>query len=230
MNVESALRRQHARAMLDAVHPAYCGDFPEPLLQRARHSPAGRRHLARAALRHAPELFMPDHERWQPWQDDEPWLQWPQARLQAFTRELGAIALGPALRMIVERNAVLFVRGALGVETWRRAQGVNPWPGPAPEAIRHMGEAVLQRCGRDAQALNEEIYERGKVEFIGHAERRHESLATRLVLAYTQIPARPCKVDCWLPASAVPALLVEQETLDAEALLQAAVQQEGPVE
>lgn len=216
MNVESSLRQRHARAMLDGMHPAYCGDFPEPLLHKARHSPVGRRHLARAALRNAPEVFMPDHERWQHWLEDEPWLQWPQARLQAFTQELGAIALGPALRMIVERSAVLFVRGALGVETWRRAQSVNPWPGQSPEAIRRMGEAVLQRCGDDAQALKDEVYERGKVEFIGHAERRHETLATRLVLAYAQVPARPCKVDGWLPASAVPALLVEQEALDAE--------------
>jgi hypothetical protein len=231
MNVESSLRQRHARAMLDALHPAYCGDFPEPLLEKARHSPTGRRHLARAALRNVPEVFAPDHERWQPWQDDEPWLQWPHARLQAFTLELGAIALGPALRMLVERSVVLFARSALGLETWRRAQSVNPWPGQSPEAIRRMGEAVLQRCGRDAQALKDEVYERGKVEFIGHAERRHETLATRLALAYAQVPARPCKVDGWLPAAAVPALLVEQEALDAEAEAAAApVVTEGQIE
>ena len=217
MNVEVSLRQQQARTMLDAVHPAHCGDFPEPLLQRARQSSLGRRHLVRAALRYAPDVFAPDQERWQPWQDDEPWLQWSQPRLDAFTRELGALALGPALRMTVERSAVLFVRGALGMDIWRRAQSVSPWPGQAPEAIRHMGEAVLQRCGRDAQALSEEVYERGKVEFLGHAERRHEGLAERLALAYAQVPARPCKVDGWLPASAVPALLVEHEAMDAEA-------------
>jgi hypothetical protein len=231
MNIEYGLRQRHARALLDAVHPAYCGDFPEPLLEKARHSPIGRRHLALAALRAAPEVFAPDHERWQSWQDDETWLQWPQARVQAFTLELGAIALGPALRMFVERSAVLFARAALGLETWRRAQSVNPWPGQPPEAIRHMGEAVLQRCGRDAQALKDEVYQRGKVEFIGHAERRHESLAARLVLAYAQVPARPCKMDSWLPASAVPALLAEQEALDAEAKEAAtAVVTEGQIE
>lgn len=230
MSVECSLRQRHARALLDAVHPAYCGDFPEPLLQRARHSPIGRRHLVKAALRYAPAVFAPDHERWQRWQDDEPWLQWPQARLQAFTQELGVLAFGPALRMIVERSAVLFVRNALGVENWRRAQNVNPWPGQAPEAIRHMGAAVLQRCGRDAHALKEEVYARGKVEFLGHAERRDESLAARLTLAYAQVPARPCKTDCWLPATAVPALLVEQETLDAEASAAALASTEGSVE
>lgn len=199
------------------MHPVHCGDFPEPLLEKARHSVAGRRHLARAALRAMPDVFAPDHERWQSWYADEPWLQWPQTRLQAFTLELGAIALGPALRMLVERNAVLFARNALGMETWRRALDVNPWPGPSPEAIRRMGEAVLQRCGNDAHAWKDEVCQRGKIEFIGHAERRHEILAARLALAYAQTPARPCKTDCWLPASAVPALLVEQESLDAEA-------------
>lgn len=214
MSVECSVRQQHARALLDAVHPARCGDFPEPLLQQARHSPIGRRHLARIALRKAPDVFAPDHERWQAWQDDEPWLQWPHARLHAFTQELGVIALGPALRMIVERNVVLFMRSTLGLDNWRRAQQANPWPGPAPEAVRQMGNAVLQRCGHQAQALIDAVYERGKIEFLGHAERRHTALAERLALAYAQTPARPCKGDCWLPSSAVPALLVEQQALD----------------
>jgi len=218
MNVESSTRQQHARALLDAVHSARCGDLPDALLHHARHSPLGRRHLARAALRSAPEVFAPDQERWQPWLDDEPWLQWPQARVDAFTQMLGAISLGPALRMIVERSTVLFVRGALGLVHWRRAQSVNPWPGVAPEAVRQMGDAVLQRCGRDAQALSDAVYERGKIEFLGHAERKHASLAARLALSYAQAPAR-AKGECWLPAAAVPALLVEQQTLDAEASL-----------
>ena len=217
MNVECSVRQRHARAMLDAMHPARCGDLPEPLLQVARQSKIGRRHLARAAVRCAPDVFAPDHERWQPWQDDEPWLQWPQARLHAFTQTLGALALGPALRMIVERSAVLFVRSALGVENWRRAQSANPWPGTPPEAVRQMGDAVLQRCGRDAQALSGAIYERGKIEFLGYAERRHQSLAARLALSYAQTPARSCRAECWLPTSTVPALLVEQQTLDEEA-------------
>lgn len=216
MNVEYSVRQQHARALLDGVHPVHCGDLPEPLLQRARSSQMGRRHLARAAVRCAPSVFTPDQERWQRWQDDEPWLQWPHARIQAFTKKLGAIALGPALRMIVERNAVLFVRNALGIETWRCAQSANPWPEPAPEAIRHMGEAVLQHCGSDADALNAAVLERGKVEFIGHAERRHESLAARLSLSYAVAPKGSCKGYCWLPASTVPMLLAEQKALDIE--------------
>lgn len=218
MNVEYSLRQQHARALLDGLHPMHCGDLPEPLLQRAQYSQMGRRHLARAAVRRAPDVFAPDHERWQQWQVDEPWLRWPQARLQAFTQKLGVIALGPALRMIVERSAVLFVRSALGTENWRCAQSVNVWPEPAPEAIRNMGEAVLQRCGRDAHALSAAVHERGKIEFIGHAERRHESLAARLALSYAAAPTGSCRSDCWLPVSAVPMLLAEQSVLDAEAL------------
>ncbi|WP_266167806.1 hypothetical protein [Dyella subtropica] len=207
MNAEGRLRQQHARALLDSLHPAHCGDLPEPLLQQARQSGLGRRYLARTALRHAPSVFAPNHERWQLWQNAEPWLQWTQQRLHAFTLTLGGIALAPALRMIVERNAVLFVRSALGAENWRRAQSVDPWQGPAPEAVRHRGEALLQCCGRDALALAAEIHERGKIEFIGHAERRDENLAARLALAYASPPARPCSEACWLPASTVPMLL-----------------------
>ncbi|GLQ87837.1 hypothetical protein [Dyella flagellata] len=229
MNVECSERQRHARALLDAVHPAHCANVPEPLLQRALQSPVGRRHLARTVLRQAPDVFAPDHERWQAWQDDEPWLQWPQARLYAFTRELGAISLGPALRMLVERNAVLFVRDALGLATWRRAQSAQPWPGSAPEAVRQMGSAVLQRCGRDGQALSDAVHGRGMIEFLGHAERRDERLAARLALAYAQAPLRPCRGDCWLPNAAIPALLVEQQALDEEASV-ALVAAEGRTE
>lgn len=222
MNAECGVRQRQARALLDAMHPAHCGDFPEPLLQQARGSAYGRRHLAQAALRSVPGVFAPDQERWQPWLDDEPWLQWPHARLHAFTRELGVMTLGPALRMVVERSAVLFMRGALGADNWRRAQNTHPWPGAAPEAVRQMGNAVLQRCGRDAQALSDALDERGKIEFLGHAERRHAALAERLALAYAQTPARPCKGYCWLPTSAVPALLAEQQALDEAAAALAA--------
>jgi hypothetical protein len=222
MNAE--LRRQHARALLDAVHPAHCGALPAALVERARLSATGRRYLARAAIGTAPAVFAPDHERWQAWQDDEPWLRWPQARLQAFTLVLGTLALAPALRMLVERQAVLFARTALGMENWRRAQTANPWAGQPPESVRQMGSAVLQRCGRDAQALREALHERGKIEFLAHAERRHASLAARLALAYARVPGRACRGEAWLPSSAVPALLVEQQTLDEEASALVAVE------
>ena len=217
MSIDARVRRTQARALLDAVDRAHCGDVPPALLERARRSPVGRRHLARAALKAAPEVFAPEQQRWHSWQVDEPWLQWSQARLQMFALELGAIALGPALRMLVERSAVLRAREALGIEVWRSALAVNPWPMASPEGIRHMGEAVLQRCGRNAQRLHDEVYRRGQIEFIAHAERQHELLAARLRLAYAQPPAAPCKAEGWLPASAVPALLAEQQSLDAPA-------------
>jgi hypothetical protein len=214
MNAEQSLRQQNARVLLDATHPAHCGDFPEQLLQRARQSAVGRRHLVRAAVRSASVVFAPDQERWQLWQNEEPWLQWPQQRLHALTRELGVLALAPALRMLLERSAVLFVRGVLGLDNWRRAQVSDSWQGPAPDAVRAMGDAVLQRCGRDPQALDEAVFERGKIEFLSHAERRHESLAKRLALSYVVLPAHSCSADSWLPASAVPALLAEHVALD----------------
>lgn len=223
MNVEQVAvttRQLQARALLDGMHAVQFGDLPEPLLASARNSPLGRRMLARTMARRMPGLFAPDQERWQSWQAGEGWLQWPQARLESFTRTLGAMALGPALRMIVERCTVLFVREVLGQDHWRQAQLAAPWKGSPPEAIRQMGATVLRQCGTDPAALSAAIFERGQIEFIGHAERRHPELATRLALGYAQVPATPCSKETWLPFNAVADLLAAEAATDA-LLLQA---------
>jgi hypothetical protein len=196
--------------LLDSLHPARCPALPAPLLERARASALGRRHIVRAALHAAPAVFAPDQGRWRTWEDQEPWLRWTCAELEAFTRELGALAFGPALRIAVERSEVLFLREALGLEVWRRAQSADIWGGPAPEAVRHMGRAVMQRCGRDAAALRAAVFERGEIEFLAHAGRRDPRLAERLALAYATAPVLPCIKECWLPAAAVPAVLAAQ--------------------
>lgn len=204
------MRRQHAQAALDGLHASRWPGMPGTLLERSRASALGRRHLARAMLRAQPQVFDPEHGRWEGWIADEPWLAWRQPDIDAFTRELGAIAFGPAVRVTVERGEVLFLREALGLEAWRRAQSADPWGGPAPEAVRHMGRAAIQRSARDAQALRDAVYERGKIEFLGHAGRRDAKLAERLALAYATAPALPCAKESWLPAAAVPALLAER--------------------
>ncbi|MFC4763265.1 hypothetical protein [Dyella koreensis] len=214
MNAERAMRRQHAQALLDGLHSERCVGVPADLLEHARCSALGRRHLARAALRAAPAVFAPDHERWQAWSEAEDWLHWPHATLETFTRELGAIAFGPALRVAVERSEVLFLREAFGLDAWRRAQAADPWRGAAPEAVRHMGRAVMQRCERDAQALRDAVFERGKIEFLGHAGRNDARLAERLALAYASAPALPCIKECWLPAGTVAGLLVSSRASD----------------
>jgi hypothetical protein len=218
MNVELAAatgRQQQARALLDNLHAAQFGAMPEPLLAMARNSVLGRRMLARTVSRRVPGLFAPDQERWQSWETSEGWLQWPQARLASFTRTLGAMALGPALRMIVERGTVLFVREVLGQDQWRQAQLAAPWKGSPPETIRLMGATVLRRCGTDAEALTTAVFERGQIEFIGHAERRQPELAARLSLGYAQAPATPCNKETWLPFNAVADLLAAEAATDA---------------
>lgn len=223
MNVEQVAvtaRQQQARALLDGMHAAQFGALPEPLLIAARSSALGRRMLARTVSRRLPGLFAPDQERWQSWQTSEGWLQWPPSRLESFTRTLGAMALGPALRMIVERCTVLFVREVLGQDHWRQAQLATPWKGSPPEAIRQMGAIVLRRCGNDPGALSAAILERGQIEFIGHAERRHPELAARLALGYAHVPTTPCSKETWLPFNAVADLLATEAATDA-LLLQA---------
>lgn len=215
------MRRQHAQALLDGLHPERCVGVPVDLLEHARRSALGRRHLARAALRTAPAVFAPDHERWQAWFDTEDWLHWPYTTLETFTRELGAVAFGPALRVAVERSEVLFLREAFGLEAWRRAQSADPWCGAAPEAVRHMGRAVMQRCDRDAQALRDAVFERGKIEFLGHAGRSDAGLAERLALAYASAPALPCIKECWLPAGTVASLLASSRESDGTGVAEA---------
>lgn len=231
MSVELAtkaatVRRRHARDLLDGLHAGYLGELPEALLEPARTSALGRRLLARAASRRVPGLFAPDQERWCTWDASESWLHWPPSRLQSFTRSLGVLSLAPALRVIVERHAVLFVRDVLGQDAWRQAQLALAWPENPPEAIRQMGAALLHRCGRDAGALMAAIDQRGRIEFIGHAERRAPELATRLALAYAQPPARPCSGETWLPLNTVADLLAAEAATDA-LLLQAQLATEG---
>lgn len=219
MSADRAIRRQHAQALLDGLHPMHRGDWPAALAERARYSVLGRRLLARSAMQAVPAVWAPDQERWKTWQEQESWLLWPHARVAAFTRELGAIVLGPALRLLVERDAVLFVRETLGLDHWRRSQSINPWPGQAPEAVRHMGQAVMQRCGRDAAALSTAIDERGSIEFLGHAERAGPALAERLAGAYAIPPPSPCSKECWLPPQAVADLLRERAAHDLAAAI-----------
>ncbi len=219
MTAERAmLRQRHARAVLDGLHPAHFGAIPGALLESARHSPTGRRMLARVAMRRADALFAPDQERWEPWRGSEIWLDWPQPRLYAFTRALGAIALGPAMRMTVERDTVLFLRQVLGLEIWREAQQATPWQGAAPDAVRQMGSSVLRRCGSDADAFAAALLERGQIEFLGHAERCDEDLAARLALSYAQLPAAPYGKEGWLPPGAVAARLAAEAARDVAAL------------
>jgi len=227
VSADRAIRRQHAQALLDGLHPRHRGDWPAALAERARYSVLGRRHLARSAMQSVPTVWAPDQERWQTWHEQEPWLLWPHARVAAFTRELGAIALGPALRLLVERDAVLFVRETLGMDHWRRSQSVNPWREQAPEAVRHMGQAVLQRCERDAAALSAAIDERGSIEFLGHAERAGPALAERLAGAYAIPPPSPCSKECWLPPHAVAALLRERAAHDRASAVMASEAEEG---
>jgi hypothetical protein len=228
MSVEAAIettmnvRRQQARALLDGLHAGHFGELPDALLESARTSELGRRVLARMALRRVPGLFAPNHERWHAWSASETWMHWPPSRLQSFTRTLGVLSLGPALRVIVERQAVLFVRDVLGLDAWRQAQQALAWKGNPPEAIRQMGAALLHRCGRDADALMSAIDERGRIEFVGHAERRDPELATRLSLAFAQSPSRPCSRETWLPLSTVSDLLAAEAATDA-LLMQAQV-------
>lgn len=199
-----------ATLALDAMHPTRFAGLPAALSQRALRSRLGRRQLFALALQASPRVFTAEREPWQAWAGSHPWLRWTQCQMQTCARSLGAIALGPALKVVLERDAVLFLRGAVGNDAWRVMQQANPWHGPAPDTVRSLGAAVIRDCGTDAAAVAAAVSRRGAVELIGHAERESALLAERARLAYAPGLPDACARECWLPVGAVAPLLEEQ--------------------
>lgn len=165
---------------------------------------------------------MPGQARWDAWVPSAPWLVWSRETLCDFTHVLGVVALGPALRVILQRDRVLFLREATGSEAWRVMQAHDPWHRAPPETVRHLGCALLRRCGGDGDALQTALFRRGLIEFTGHAERADELLAARLRLSFVEQLPGQCGKECWLPAEAVDQLLSEQH-----AVWQAATNHDG---
>lgn len=202
--------RNPAAMALDAMHPTRFAGVPATLSQRALHSRQGRRRLFGMAQQVSPQVFTAEREPWQAWAGSHPWLHWTQCRMQTCARCLGAIALGPALKVILERDVVLFLRGAVGNDAWRVMQQADPWHGPAPDGVRRRGAAVIRACGNDAAAVAAAVSRRGAMELVGHAERESALLAERARLAYASDLPSACASECWLPTEAVAPLLEEQ--------------------
>lgn len=202
--------RPPAAMALDAMHPTRFAGVPAALSQRALRSRQGRRQLFGMALRVSPHVFTAEREPWQTLAKTHAWLHWAQCRMQTCARCLGAIALGPALKVILERDAVLFLRDAVGQEAWRVMQQSDPWQGPAPDTVRRLGAALIADCGRDAAAVAAAVSRRGATELVGHAERESALLAERMRLAFPSGLPSACTGECWLPAEAVAPLLEAQ--------------------
>lgn len=209
VTAEGATAAAPALRTLDVVHPAHFAGMPHVLVQRGLQSRHGRRLLYRRACRLDPEVFQPRSDGWDDWVPAAPWLAWPRGRLEHFARLLGVTAVGPALRIILQRDKVLFLRRVAGEEAWRLMQAHDPWDGPAPETVRHLGSALLRRAGTDAAALADAFVRRGTIEFVGHADRTAPLLARRLRLAFAGDVDASCARECWLPAPAVDRLVAE---------------------
>jgi len=195
---------------LDVTHPATFAGVPATLSRRALQTRLGRRHLFKLALPSHPRVFNATRESWQARVADHPWLCWTQPELQTAAHVLGAIALGPALKMVLERDAVLFLRGAVGSDAWRIMQQADPWHGPAPESVRRQGATALQAAGNDATAVTATVRRRGAVELVGHAGRDTALLGERMRLAYAMTLPSECAAQCWLPSEAVVSLIDAQ--------------------
>lgn len=196
--------------MLDVVHPARFAGMPPALTARALASRRGRRFLYARARRLAPDVFRPDADTWNVWLSSAPWLAWPRTQLHAFAHVLGVVALGPVLRVVLQRDRVLFLRRVAGDEVWHTMQTHDAWDGSPPESVRHMGAALLRRCGEDASSLRDAIHRRGSIEFIGHAERDNALLAQRLRMSFMDAPPEADDRQCWLSSRVVGTLLSEQ--------------------
>lgn len=211
VNAESGTVQAPVARVLDTLHPARFADLPATLVGQALGCRSGRRFLYRRASLAAPDVFVPERACWSHWLAGSPWLAWPRGELAGFAHVLGVVAMAPALRVILQRDKVLFLRRVAGESPWRVMQRQDPWDGAPPEAVRHLGSALLRRCGDEEDVLRSALLRRGAIEFIGHAERTDALLASRLRLSFVGALPEACAGECWLPTQAVDGLLQEYD-------------------
>jgi hypothetical protein len=120
------------------------GAIDPALLRRARGSALGERILARwLAADHGAAVLAPNPER----EIGAVAVRWPRARLQPLLRDLGVLAMAPAIRAEVGRDAVRRLKQALG-NSYLLALDRTVWDGRVP------AEAALRMSAELSDALN----------------------------------------------------------------------------
>jgi hypothetical protein len=185
-------------ATLDEADAGWFGVAP-PLVDRARASRLGRRMLARRLASHGAPVLFGTLPRSTPQSIAvSMWALWPSQRLRAIAWDLGAIALGPALRAVVRREAVLRVRSVLGEE--RYALALASAPNVATAADRE--HRVLSKSLASDETLGAAVRRLGFGEFLAFARALHPACAERVLVGEAPGSVPETKL-AWLDASRV---------------------------
>ena len=191
----SALRT----AALDEADAGWFGGVAPALVERARASRLGRRLLSRRLASHGGPVLFGTLPRSTPQSIAvSTWAVWPSQRLRAIAWDLGAIALGPALRAVVRREAVLRVRSVLGEE--RYALALAAAPNVATTADRE--HRVLSKSLASDEVLGAAVRRLGFGEFVAFARAVHPACAERVLLGEAPGSVPETKL-AWLDASRV---------------------------
>ncbi len=109
-----------AERSIDDFDPRWIPHLPSKLLSAARKSVLGRRilagELARGPGRH---LYSPVSIASVSDAPEQRWIFWPAQRLRFALADVGAMALRPALRMLVQRRVVGMIREGIGDERYQ---------------------------------------------------------------------------------------------------------------
>ena|SRR5690606_23240015 len=153
------------------------------MLQRAQESALGRRMLARWLMREiGGHLLAPRPDG----AIAAPVLRWPRTRLAALLRDLGVLALAPAIRAEVRREPVRQLRRALG-NSYLLALDKQVWDGKVEASIasrlRTGLDAALADPGDDAP-LHALFDRQGRGELHAWAAQGDPALAEWMLLQY----------------------------------------------
>lgn len=169
------------------------------LLARARASALGERLLARwLAAGPAPALLAPTPQR----EIGQAAVRWPRSRLAPLLRDLGVLAMAPAIRAEVGRDAVRRLKQALG-SSYLLALDRTVWNGRVPAQTRLALGAALHTAllaGDDEHAALYALFDRqGRAELRAWAREHDRALGEWTMLLHP----REDEIPTVLPAKQV---------------------------
>lgn len=205
-----------ARAISD-FHSDWLPALPAELVTLARRSPRGRRMLAtRLAAGPAAVTMSVSAVRAINHSPADDWLLQPRDRLRSAVLDVGALALLPGIRVMVDREAVRRIRLALSDARYAWVLEANQqWWDASNQPQIDRAVALLQKFLDQAPHLRHQIELRGAHELSVALAHGHPVLAEKLRLTYPPewftVPAR-----AWLPADvALHGLCARESALEA---------------
>lgn len=194
------------QTVLAEINPAWLqGDgierIPEALMRGARVSAIGERILARWLMQGGgAALLAPNPQR----EVGLPAIQWPRSRLQQLIRDVGVLAMAPAIRAEVGRNSVRKLKTALG-NSYLLALDRTIWDGNVDKGTNAIksGQRLAQALEQDDVPLFAHLYE--LLDWQGRSELRNWGTTNNPGFAewITLLHAREQALPVLLPAEQV---------------------------